>query len=327
MLTKPGFSTFFQMLAYGRPHGSSADYEFRDRFLLSLPNAHEDTYGNIHVCTDAASRILWSAHTDTVHSVETTRQTVDVDRKRGIVRLSKRSIRNGSSCLGADDTTGCYLMREMILGGVPGYYVFHYGEERGGLGSRKMADHHWDWLSHSFDYAIALDRHGKRDIITHQAGGRTSSDAFAWSMASALGMKHKPSDWGIYTDTAEYSEMISECSNISVGYSRQHSIHEWQDLNYLSRLRSALLSFDASKLTHKRDPYAPPPIRPVYSFDRYDTHGLDDVYLDKTYAEVQAAIRNTDIIYDDDLRCPTCGHALSERSLFDEVCYLCGEVL
>jgi hypothetical protein len=46
-----------------------------------------------------------------------------------------------SSCLGADDAAGVWLLCEMIRAGIPGLYVFHRNEERGGRGAEFFAKH------------------------------------------------------------------------------------------------------------------------------------------------------------------------------------------
>lgn len=239
------------MLSYCRPAGSAAERTFRRRYLLGLPGAFVDTFGNVHVETDPSARVLWSSHTDTVHSAAG-RQHVLFD--AGTARLPKRST---SRCLGADDTVGVYLMRQMILRGVPGYFVFHHAEERGGIGSSAIARANADWLSR-FDQAIALDRQGTGDVVTHQAAGRSASDAYAAALARALNVAEPRFQYGpargVYTDTAEYVDAIPECTNISVGYYRQHSPEENVDLVHVERLLRALCALDTTALPIVRDP-------------------------------------------------------------------------
>jgi len=86
-------------------------------------------------------------------------------------------------------------------------------------------------------------------------GMRTASDEFARSFSDALKMPQlKPDDGGSYTDSNEYSMLIPECTNISVGYYGQHGVNETQDLEYLDQLIAALETADWSKLVFKRDP-------------------------------------------------------------------------
>lgn len=247
-----------EMLTYCRPAGSASEWAFIERFIAPIPGAYEDAYGNWIVQTSDTARILFSCHTDTVHHRDG-RQTIHVTADN-IAHLSKRS-KQTSSCLGADDTAGCWLMLHMIAANVPGTYVFHYGEERGCLGSRALARECYDWLA-TFDVAIAFDRRGTTDIITHQNGSRCCSQIFAYSLAAALdtaGLPGYAPEHGIYTDTAEYVDAIAECTNLSVGYASEHRSTETLDLTHLARLRDALVHLDWASLIVDRDPTVPDP--------------------------------------------------------------------
>jgi hypothetical protein len=313
--------TYLNMLTFRRPMGSHTDRAFVREYLEPLPGAYIDLHGNVHVDTDSKSTVLWSAHTDTVHWTEG-KQRLHVDYDAMIVGLSKHAKdrgRGNSSCLGADDTTGCYLLREMILAGVSGHYIFHYGEERGGVGSRALAESHPDFLQR-FQCAIALDRAGTSDVITRQAGSRTASDAFAVSLASILDMNYAPSAGGIYTDTAEYEALIPECTNLSVGYSGAHSQREEQDLLHLMRLRDRLLAFDARQLVIERDPTAID--ADDYSFNRWwDSYSW--------HADRPIVIKSSDDIYTED--CDLCGaeYAPANPDCYEEdhLCDYCEQVM
>jgi hypothetical protein len=239
--------TLLAMHEYCRPMGSQTEQRFINRFIAVLPNAERDPHGNWHV-TVSDDPILWSCHTDTVHWKEG-KQQLRYSRKTGLLTLAKNET---ASCLGADCTAGVFLMVEMIKAKVPGHYVFHYGEERGCVGSGRLAQDNADFLR-QFTYAIALDRGGTTDIITHQTFGRTASDAFAWSLADQLGGWYEPSSGGIYTDTNEYAALIAECSNVSVGYTAAHTRHETLDTRHLFTLLGRLLALDVSALVADRD--------------------------------------------------------------------------
>ena len=190
--------------------------------------------------------MLWSCHTDTVHTQGGKQALVLTN---GVVTTQDPN----SNCLGADDTAGLWLMREMILAQRPGLYVFHRAEEIGGWGSEYIATSTPELLS-GIDYAVAFDRRGTREIITHQAGGRCCSDAFATSLADALGMGHLGSPNGTFTDTANYTDLIGECTNVSVGYQNEHTKLESLDLDYLAKLRAALLMVDVGAFVKERNP-------------------------------------------------------------------------
>jgi hypothetical protein len=233
-----------KMLSTMRPANSHAVDAFVDDWILPL-GAKLDYAGNAIIRIGDNSRVLWSCHTDTVH------------RNEGIQRVSvngdffKVAHGQASSCLGADCTTGVWLMREMILAGVNGLYVFHAGEEIGGIGSSWLAKNNAG-LFDGIDYAIAFDRKGYDSVITHQLGGRCASDAFAASIALQLPDAYKKDDTGTFTDTANYTDLVSECTNLSVGYFAQHTAGETQSISHAIALREAMLAFDETKLVKSR---------------------------------------------------------------------------
>ncbi|KAJ36243.1 hypothetical protein BW45_23105, partial [Agrobacterium tumefaciens] len=136
-------------------------------------------------------------------------------------------------------------------------YIIHYGEESGCIGSTNLAKGNPMWLS-QFSFAMAFDRAYREDVITHQMGRRTCSEAFARSLSAALGGKYRPDSGGAYTDTNEYAHIIPECTNVSVGYFRQHSSDETQDVRFLIELRDKLTKLDFTSLVIERDPTAAP---------------------------------------------------------------------
>jgi hypothetical protein len=137
------------------------------------------------------------------------------------------------------------------MAGIPGLYIFHHGEERGGIGSDYIRSKTPELLD-GIDFAIAFDRYGTTSIITHQGGTRCCSDEFSKSLSKALGGGYKEDRGGSFTDTAHYTGLVGECTNLAVGYMHQHSKGETQDVRYLLDLRKKLLAFDETKLVLKR---------------------------------------------------------------------------
>lgn len=247
--TKPEIDTslitLLQMLSVKRPHRSRSERKFIRKYIAPL-GAVKDASGNYTLRIGDAP-VLWSCHTDTVHTSGGTQPICPTGKTTvGLAKNAK------SNCLGADDTAGVWLMTEMIKAKVPGLYVFHRGEERGCIGSRWIAKYNPELLK-PIKFAIALDRKGKKDVITWQMG-RCCSDEFAKSLAEQLGMGYKPSPNGMFTDTAQYTDLIGECTNLSVGYEGQHTKHEELDVGHLKALRDKLLTLDVSKLVSKRKP-------------------------------------------------------------------------
>jgi hypothetical protein len=237
-------SEFLAMLSFRRPAGSKSERKFIERFLLPL-GLQQDDLGNLYRRIGTAP-VLWSSHTDTVH----TQGGIQLLRlSNGIVTQDDKQ----SNCLGADCTAGVWLMTEMVRANRPGLYIFHRAEEVGGKGSEYIARHRPDILK-GIDYAVAFDRRGNHSIITHQFGGRCCSEAFAASLSDALGMAHGSDSGGSFTDTANYTDLIGECSNLSVGYMNEHTKQESLDFNYLQSLRDSLMRLDATALVSARKP-------------------------------------------------------------------------
>jgi hypothetical protein len=67
-------------------------------------------------------------------------------------------------------------------------------------------------------------------------------------------------DTGVYTDTAEFTDIIPECTNISVGYAREHTQEESLDLVYYQNLAVSILSVDWDALPVERDPSVVEPL-------------------------------------------------------------------
>ncbi len=265
----------FDMLTYARPAYSSTERAFIDRFIRPLPGAYIDGGHNWHVQV-GDSPILWSCHTDTVHRLQGY-QTLHLE--GSIIHLSKRSRKRGFDCLGADDTAGVALCVQMIRANVPGHYIFHSAEEIGGIGSTWIAKETPDLLQR-FTYAIALDRRGTGDVITHQYG-RCCSDAFANSLADVLNtgtpLAYAPDDSGIFTDTANYTDLIGECTNLSVGYENAHTNRECLDVDHVERLFHALCALSPDSLVSSRQPGDDDPDWHTYVWQ--DWRDYDDLTL------------------------------------------------
>lgn len=255
-----------QMLTHKRPHESVTEGLFIRKYIEPLAshdnvvNYYCDEVGNVFVTTDFASKTLFTAHVDTVHSTDGF-QVVTHDANINLIYLDDKAAL-ATNCLGADDTAGMWLMLEMIDAGVPGTYAFFRGEERGGIGSRYAAQNDAEFLK-QFDRAVAFDRRGTGNVITHQAGGRCCSDEFALSLAEALTKHHvmyAPCPNGVFTDTANLTSLIGECTNLSCGYDHEHSVNETLDAEHLINMRDALLKVDWESLPVIRekgevDPY------------------------------------------------------------------------
>jgi hypothetical protein len=248
---KRAFATLIQMFESCRPHDTKSTLDFGIKWLKPL-GAKIDKRGNWTLRIGDDSKVLWSSHIDTVDWREGPKKVV-LNHDTGVLRLSDKD--TNSTCLGADCTTGVWIMREMALAKVPGLYVWHEAEESGGQGSSDIVKHRSDELLKGMQAAIAFDRKGFDNIITEQSGGQCCSDEFAKALALQLpDTGFKPDPTGTFTDTANYTDVIPECTNLSVGYFGQHFKTETQNVIFAMLLRVAMLRFDESKLVIKRKP-------------------------------------------------------------------------
>lgn len=240
------------MLAYCRPNGSKAERSFIGDYIVPL-GVKFDKKGNAHKIIGNVP-VIWSCHTDTVHTKGGRQKIVYwTEGKDNDMFVGTRDDQK-TGCLGADDTAGVWVMIQMIKAKVPGHYIFHRGEECGGIGSRWIAKENTEMLK-KYQFAIAFDRKDVDSIITHQSGGKKScSDEFAKQLAELLGLGHKPDATGMWTDTAAYVDEIAECTNVSVGYYYAHTNTEKLNVDYLFKLRDALCKIDPTKFVAVRKP-------------------------------------------------------------------------
>ncbi|PWG74998.1 hypothetical protein DF186_15000, partial [Enterococcus hirae] len=75
---------------------------------------------------------------------------------------------------------------------------------------------------------------------------------FCKSLADALDMGHSAAT-GSFTDTAYYTDLVEECTNISVGYYSEHRPEETLDYEYLQQLVVKLVQVDFEALEVKRE--------------------------------------------------------------------------
>lgn len=235
--------TLIAMAQYMRPAYSQTESLFCERYLEPI-FGKPDVHGNYIKVVGNRPNIAFTAHTDTVHRMEGI-QTLKVE---GDLLTTVTG-----SCLGADCTTGLWLMMGMIEAGVEGAYVAHAAEEIGGIGSQNLVKDRPAWLI-EIDAVISFDRFGTDSIITHQGGRRTASDEFAVTLASVLDLPLKADTTGTYTDSVEYAGIVPECTNLSVGYYDQHTKRESQDLHYAQILLERLIAARWEALAIVRDP-------------------------------------------------------------------------
>jgi len=227
------------------PYGDELDLKEEGLLLDCL---EEDQFGNFFVKI-GESRTIFASHLDTVGYVQ--EDVVHVIDKDQVVRT------DGHTILGADDKSGVVLMYWMIKHKIPGLYYFFVGEEVGCFGSGQVSAYEINEIKGNYDRMISFDRKGTDSIITFQSSYRTCSEDFSKALAKELnvteGFKYKSDDTGSYTDSAEFTSLIPECTNLSVGYYAQHTNDERQDLIHLAKLADALLTVNWESLPAVRD--------------------------------------------------------------------------
>lgn len=242
-------STFLQLTNKTYPFGFE-DGLVKDMVQCGLfPNdLREDQFGNYYYKI-GDSKTIFASHLDTACQDQVdVIHTFDVENKNVVIKT------DGKSILGADDKAGVTILLWMMKHNIPGTYYFFYGEEVGCLGSTAASG-----LTEEFslyDRMISFDRRSTNSVITHQSSRRTCSDTFAQSIANEFnknGLFYHKDDTGIYTDSAEFVNVISECTNISVGYYNEHTTSEKQDITHLSKLADVVLLIDWDNLPTERD--------------------------------------------------------------------------
>ena len=234
-------STFLSLVTKTYPHGHE------DEVLQFLPKLDKDIVGNYYKIIGDNPTTMFTCHLDTA------------DRKQAVTRLysiqiddQEHIVTDGTTVLGSDDKSGTTVMLYMMAKNVPGLYYFFIGEERGGIGSRALADKYdeVDYLKNIKRFVI-FDRRKTISVITAQAGGRCCSDEFGNALCeqyNSNGLNLKIDPTGVFTDSASFIDDISECTNVSVGYLNEHTGKEIQNMDYLIDLCKASVNVNWDSL-------------------------------------------------------------------------------
>ena len=236
---------FLQLTSKTYPHGT--ENELKNQ----LPKDYkEDGLGNFYIEIGSNPSTMFTCHLDTAdRSQKKVKHIIDGD----IIKT------DGDSILGADDKAGMTVILYMIEKQIPGLYYFFIGEERGCVGSARLS-RIWNETSFSkyITKCVSFDRRGTDSVITEQFYGVCCSIEFAKSLSEELNkveksFKYQPDPTGIYTDSAQFTSLIPECTNISVGYYSEHTHSERQDIKHLEKLCEAVVKIDWEYLPIVRD--------------------------------------------------------------------------
>ena len=235
--------TFLKLTSKTYPHGSESELNGL------LPDYLDyDEFGNRYLQIGDSS-CMFTSHLDTATSQKTDVKHVI---EGNICKTDKSSI------LGADDKAGVTIMLWMIWNKIPGLYYFFIGEEVGCIGSKALANKIRNNKIENITKVISFDRRGTDSVITFQASSRCCSEKFAQALSDELNknktFRYKPDPSGIWTDSAQFTSIYPECTNISVGYSSEHTTWESQNLEHLEQLADTCLNIDWEGLPIERDP-------------------------------------------------------------------------
>jgi hypothetical protein len=236
---------FIKLTRFTYPHGTESVLK------AFLPNGYKkDEWGNFYYVIGDCPTSMFTCHLDTA-CVES--RKVNHVYSEYIIRT------DGKTILGADDKAGMVVILTMIERNVPGLYYFFLGEEVGCIGSGHVAKN-WPLnpFSKTINKVVSFDRRDTCSVITHQLYGRCCSEDFAKELSNRLNVagdiKLSPDDSGILTDSAQFVDLVPECTNISVGYNREHTTAEYQDIKYLNKLCKAVCKINWEDLPINRDP-------------------------------------------------------------------------
>lgn len=243
--------------------------EFKEMFVdltkITVPNGTEDEYyenyfkpitglsltkednNYFYVVGDGTdSKTLFCSHLD----------TASWDKKEVSHQFYKSYIfSDGKTILGADNKTGVLILLYLIYNKVPGTYFFFSGEEVGRKGSLEAVNNYKDSFS-NFSRAISFDRRGYSSIISNQLGSTCCSRDFVDALSNQFKTNNvilKDDPYGIYTDSSSFTNIVSECTNISVGFMDEHTNREVQNINFAWEVALASASVDWESLPANRD--------------------------------------------------------------------------
>lgn len=238
---------FLELTSRTYPHGT--EEELFPILFNTVDGLQKDEFGNLFIKI-GDSDVMFTSHLDTATSANTpVNHVFDGD----IIKT------DGKSILGADDKAGVTIMLYMIKNNIPGLYYFFLGEEVGCVGSKKVAGVQKENKIDGINKVISFDRRGTNSVITYQSGKRCCSDNFGKTLSAQLNQAessfmYENDDTGVLTDSIQFINIYSECTNISVGYQSEHTYSETQNIKHLEKLAEACLKVDWNSLPVERDP-------------------------------------------------------------------------
>lgn len=239
-------ATFLSLVTETYPYGTE------EEVMKYMPqDLTKDEFGNYYKIVGDGGDTMFTSHLDTASRTKDRVTLISYTKGKDEFICT-----DGTSILGADDKSGVAVMLYMMAHNVPGVYFFFYGEERGGIGSGKVSVNHTKYpFLKKMKKCVSFDRRNYYSVITAQMSVECCSDEFATSLCQELnksGLKLNLDPTGVFTDSANFTDIIQECTNVSVGYFNEHTHDEVQNISYLERLAKACVEADWGKLVVKR---------------------------------------------------------------------------
>ena len=235
------FYTFCSLTHKTYPYGTEENI----LKYINIP-LNKDNYNNYFIKI-GESKTMFTSHLDSADiNMNNVKLLTFENNNNKFIKTDENSI------LGADDKAGVTIMLYMIENKVPGLYYFFIGEEKGGIGS-ELLSHNENF--YDIDKCISFDRKGYSSIITHQMKKSCCSNDFANSLCLEFnknGLFMKKDNTGIFSDSANFIGKIKECTNISVGYFKEHTNKEYQNITYLEKLCKSCLLINWENLVLKK---------------------------------------------------------------------------
>jgi hypothetical protein len=128
---------------------------------------------------------------------------------------------------------------------------------------------------------------------------------FGTALATALtpedfSMAFLMDNTGVFTDSANLTRIVAECTNLSVGYTAQHGDDEWQDVTFLQQLAAQLVTVAWDDLPvmrktfemERNDQKMLAQQRDSFKIDSFDECLMDALYdaMDDSSAELRGII-------------------------------------
>ena len=238
-------STFISLVSKTYPNPLEGE------LLEFMPELSQDEIGNYYKIVGNNPTTMFTSHLDTRgdRQLDVKLETF----KEGDDECIKT---DGNTILGADDKAGVTLMLYMIDNNVTGLYYFFIGEEKNLKGSKGLCDI-YDEVKYltSIKRCISFDRKDYNSVITHQSKIPCCSEDFGKALCDEyndLGLDMKLDPTGVGSDSASFMNKIPECTNISVGNFNEHSVDEYQNIDFLKRLAEASININWDSLPIKR---------------------------------------------------------------------------